>query len=273
MIEMVLKKTGKHITLILALLLIAGATAYGAELKRTSLLVSNLSCTSCLASIEEALKGLSGTIGMDGDIRTGRVIVNHLPALDGEILASAITANGYPAKVDWTADIAEQQAITFDQRSRVSSGCGGCSSSGAASGPRIWNPQAARSGDATRTILQVTNLSCISCLANIEEALQSMPGTIGMIGDLAKGLVAVNHLDSLPADQIAAAISKIGYPARVVSSTGKTTKKDGTTAARPSSIASRISSYNCNSRRNCNATASAWKELYHKFIARTPVDQ
>jgi copper chaperone CopZ len=273
MTKMSMRKNGYCITLALIVLLMTAATTFGAELKRTSLQVNNLSCASCLASIEEALRGLSGAIGMDGDIRTGRVIVDHLADLDGEVLAAAITANGYPAKVDWTADIDKRQAITFDRSSRCSSGCGGAGTTDAASGARVWDPQAARSGKVSRTIMQVANLSCTSCLANIEEALRTIPGTIGMIGDLNKGLVAVDHLVSLSGDQVAAAISDIGYPARIVSSSGNTNGKDAKTESKASSIASRISSYGCNRRRNCTATASAWKQLYRKYVRATSTDK
>jgi copper chaperone CopZ len=269
MTKMIMRKPGYRITLALILLLITAATTSGAELKRTSLQVNNLSCTSCLASIEEALRGLSGAIGMAGDIRTGRVIVDHLADLDEEILAAAITANGYPAEVDWTADIDKRQAITFDRSNRFSSGCGGCSTTGAASDPRVWDPQAAGTGKVSRTIMQVANLSCISCLANIEEALRTIPGTIGMTGDLTTGLVAVDHLGSLSGDQIAAAISGIGYPARIVSSPGNITGKNAKAVTKSSSIASRISSYGCNRRRSCTATASAWKQLYRKYVSKT----
>jgi copper chaperone CopZ len=256
---------------LLPLLFIITATAHSSEIKRTSLQVANLSCTSCLAAIENGLMGLPGVIGMDGDVSTGLVIVDHQPEVKGETIAGAIISFGYPAQVDWTADIDDRQAINFSARSRfATSGCGGgCSTSGgAASGQQVWNPSAAQSGTVIRTTLQVAQLSCSSCLANIEAELKTMPGTVGMIGDVRQGLVVVDHLDFLPEAQIAEAITKIGYPA-TISNSGVAPAGQAKASATPdTSIASRISGSNCNSR-NCRATASAWKELYRKYVAES----
>jgi copper chaperone CopZ len=265
------KQTSKPITLFL-LLLFSAATAYGGAVKRTSLQVGNLTCTSCLAAIEEELSGLPGAIGMTGDIRAGIVLVDHDPALGNETIAKAITARGYPATIDWAADIAEQNAFTFNDSSRTASGCGGgCNRSGtAASGPRIWNPEARQAGPVTRTTMQVANLSCSSCLANIEVELQGMAGTVGMTGDLAKGIVAVDHMNTVAGADIAAAISRLGYPARIVSTADNDNLLDKPATGKKSADGSSFSGTNC-SRRNCNATASAWKELYRRYIStRTP---
>ena len=72
--------------------------------------------------------------------------------------------------------------------------------------------------DLTETVLQVSNLSCGSCLNNIEVELSKSAGMVGMNADLGKGLVAVKHTDELSADKIALAISGIGYPAKVLAS-------------------------------------------------------
>jgi copper chaperone CopZ len=262
----------RPITLFLLLILFSATTAYGGTVKRTSLQVGNLTCTSCLAAIEEELTGLPGAIGMTGDVRAGIVLVDHAPALDGETIARAITARGYPAAIDWSADIAEQNAFTFNDYSRNASGCGGgCNrSGGAASGPRIWNPEARQAGPVTRTTMQVANLSCSSCLANIEAELQGMVGTVGMTGDLAKGIVTVEHMDTVAGADIAAAISRLGYPARIVSTAGNASLQAKPASGQKPAYESRFSGANC-SRRNCNATASAWKKLYRRYIStRTP---
>jgi len=265
------QRTLKPIILILLFLFFA-ATAHGGTLKRTSLQVTNLTCSSCLAAIQEELTGLPGAIGMNGDVRTGIIIVDHDPALAGETIAKAITARGYPATIDWTADIAQQNAFTFNDSNRVASGCGGgCNASGgAASGPRTWNPEARQAGPVSRTTMQVSNLSCSSCLANIEAELQGMAGTVGMTGDLAKGIVTVDHLDTVAAADIAAAITRLGYPARIVSTADKAKLQDRPASGRQAAAGSRFGGANC-SRRNCNATSSAWKELYRRYLStRTP---
>ena len=70
--------------------------------------------------------------------------------------------------------------------------------------------------DLLETTLQVSNLSCGSCLANIEGELRKYDGMAGMNADLGKGIVVVSHTEELSPGKIAAAISGIGYPAKVI---------------------------------------------------------
>jgi mercuric ion binding protein len=269
--QMDYQQTLRPITLIL-LILFSAATAHGGTVKRTSLQVANLTCSSCLVSIQEELTALPGAIGMNGDVRTGIIIVDHDPALAGETIAGVITDRGYPATIDWSADIGEQQAFSFNDSNRIASGCGGgCKASGgAASGPRIWNPEARQAGPVGRTTMQVSKLSCSSCLAKIEAELQNMAGTVGMTSDLAKGIVVVDHQDTVAAADVAAAISRLGYPARIVSTAGNATLEAKTAPGQKPASGPRYRGSNC-SRRNCNATSSAWKELYRRYLSsRTP---
>ena len=247
-----------------------------AGVQRTSYVVSNLSCSSCLATIEAELKGLPGTIGMDADLQQGRVIVDHQPELGYELIASTITNAGYPAKVDWTATVPDQKAIRYTESSKYSSGCGsgGCGSSGGAgSGPAVWNTEIPADKTANRTIFQVSNLSCTSCFANIEAKLKTMEQTIGMNGDLRKGIVIVDHESALNGNTIAAAITTLGYPAKVVSTTKISAQKALAAGAKsgPGSRTRRAGS-GCNSRRGpCNATASSWKNLYNRYVQKPKV--
>jgi len=256
----------------LFLILISWTAAYGSTVKRTSLRVDNLSCTSCLATIEEGLMGLGGALGMSGDIRSGVIIVDHEPALADETIAKAITGIGYPATVDWNADIAADRAFNFGGKTRSASSCsGGCNRSGeAAAGPQVWNPQAAQADKVVRTTMQVTNLSCSSCLTNIAAELQGLAGTAGMTGNLAQGIVVVDHLQTVAGEEIAAAITRMGYPARIIATAAndKATRRNGPEAGKTPATASSFSGSNCN-RRSCSATASAWKELYRRYITKT----
>jgi Cu+-exporting ATPase len=68
-----------------------------------------------------------------------------------------------------------------------------------------------------RTSLRVNNLSCTSCLSTIGSELQTLPGALGMDADIDRKLVIVDHQQALTAEEIAAAISRIGYQARVLS--------------------------------------------------------
>jgi len=78
--------------------------------------------------------------------------------------------------------------------------------------------------DLAETTLQVSNLSCGSCLNNIEAELSKSAGMVGMSADLGRGLVAIRHTAELSSDKIASAITGIGYPAKVLASQASNSK-------------------------------------------------
>ncbi|MDT8336050.1 MAG: heavy metal-associated domain-containing protein [Desulfurivibrionaceae bacterium] len=78
------------------------------------------------------------------------------------------------------------------------------------------NSDKARNENALETTLQVSRLSCGSCLATIEGELRKFDGMLDMRADLGRGLVTVSHTELFPPPEIAKAVTAAGYPARVV---------------------------------------------------------
>lgn len=70
------------------------------------------------------------------------------------------------------------------------------------------------------TTLQVSRLSCGSCLATIESELRKFDGMLGMSADLGRGLITVNHTEDFAPEKIAEVISAAGYPAELAADTG-----------------------------------------------------
>ena len=269
-----MKHNNRIITIVSALLLglIFALQAQASTVQRSNFIVGNLSCTSCLATIEAELKGMPGTLGMDADLRSGRVTVDHLASLDYEQIAATITRLGYPATADWTATLPEQNTRKFTQQSNYRSGCssGGCgSSSGAGSGPTVWK-SAPAAGTVSRTTLQVSNLSCTSCLATIAAELGKLSDTYGMNGYLSRGIVIVDHAESLENSRIAAIISDLGYPARVLATNVVPAQKAfSVNPANKSATQPERAGYGCNSSSPCNATAASWQKLYNRYFTQT----
>ena len=127
---------------------------------------------------------------------------------------------------------------------------------------------AANGGTVKRISPQVPNLSCSSCLTDIAAELQGLAGTAGMTGDLARGIVVVDHLQTVPGEEIAASISGQRSPARIITTTGNAIIQNKPGAEQEPAKASRISISNRN-RRSCSAAASAWKEFYRRYITKT----
>lgn len=253
--------------------------ANSSTVQRSNFIVDNLSCTSCLATIEAELKTVPGTLGMVADLRSGRVTVDHLSTLDDEQIAATISKLGYPATVDWTATVPEQNTQKFAGQSSFGSGCssggcGGCGGSGGSgAGPTAWKA-APDEGTISRTTLQVSNLSCTSCLANIAAELSKLSETYGMQGYLNRGIVIVDHTDNLENSRIAAVITGLGYPARVLATNEVPAQKAYTSTPRAVSPGQAVrSGGGCNSKGPCNATSASWQKLYNRYFTQTDSNQ
>lgn len=266
-------KQNKKIIIVLSTFLLGlfiTIKAGAATVQRSNFIVGNLACTSCLATIEAELKTVPGTLGMEADLQAGRITIDHLSTLSCDQIADRISKLGYPATVDWTATVPDQYIKRFTQQNRLNSNCssGGCSSqSGTEAGFTAWN-EAPASGVVSRTTLQVRDLTCTSCLANIAAELRQIPETYGMKGYLSRGVIIVDHATSLDNKKIAAIISKLGYPARIMALNEIPSQK-AYAAGFNSNIPNQAttSGYSCNSRGPCNATAASWQELYRRYIS------
>jgi copper chaperone CopZ len=261
------------ITIALGFFLVAlffAVQAGSTTVQRSNFIVNNLACSSCLATIEAELKTVPGTLGMDADLNSGRIIVDHLSTLSCDQIAARISQLGYPATVDWTATVPDQYLKRFSRQNRLNSNCssGGCSSpTGTDAGLMTWNAAPA-SGVVSRTTLRVNNLTCTSCLANIAAELRQIPETYGMKGYLSRGVVIVDHAASLDNSRIVAVISQLGYPARIVALNEVPAPK--AYAAGFSNTISNdasVNGYSCNSKGPCNATAASWQELYRRYFS------
>ena len=114
-----------------------------------------------------------------------------------------------------------------------------------------------------RTTLLVERLVCTSCLGLIEENLQKIPGVLGMSADLRSGTVTADHTLRISGPQIAEAVSRLGYPASLVKQEEVASNK----VNKFSNSFAKCGVGGC-STGGCNATASAWKELYRKYIKK-----
>jgi copper chaperone CopZ len=264
------KKIITYLTLLLMGFFLA-VKAQAAEVKRTNFMVSNLSCTSCLATIEAELKGVPGTLGMSADLRQGRVTVDHLVSLDYGKISTIISRLGYPAAMEWTATVPEKYTKRFAANSPYRSGCssGGCGIGGGAAGPTAWKAAPA-AGTINRTTLRVGNLSCTSCLSNIAAELGKLTSTYGMNGYLSRGIVIVDHDDDLESSRIAAIISGLGYPAKSIDTTSIPAQKayKANVNSGPGSQVVRTG-IGCNTNGPCGATSASWKKVYKRYISKT----
>lgn len=69
--------------------------------------------------------------------------------------------------------------------------------------------------DVQDTTLQVSGMTCRSCIAHVNRALSGLDGVREIEVELRNGIVRVRHATELTAAQLAERVSKAGYPSRV----------------------------------------------------------
>ncbi len=117
-----------------------------------------------------------------------------------------------------------------------------------------------------RTSVQVKNITCESCLTLIGSKLRGLRGTVGMKADLKQGLVVVDHKPLLDGKKIARAISVLGYPAEIISSTDI---DEESALIFPEVDRSAYGRCRCNGIGRsgyCGGSASSWKRLYRIYF-------
>ena len=119
-----------------------------------------------------------------------------------------------------------------------------------------------------QTTLEVSNLSCGSCLSRIDDALRDHTGYSKLDADLRQGIVIVEHETSLEEQTIAKAISDIGYPAKVVSGKKASVTSDPSNGGRASFGCCSGGSRNS----GCSASASTWKRLFNRQPGAAPAE-
>jgi copper chaperone CopZ len=67
---------------------------------KTQLRSQELSCPSCVAKIESALKAVDGVTKAEVHFNTGRIVVDHDPEkVDGDALVQTVRSVGYESSV------------------------------------------------------------------------------------------------------------------------------------------------------------------------------
>jgi copper chaperone CopZ len=64
------------------------------------------------------------------------------------------------------------------------------------------------------TTLQVSGMTCKSCVARVNRALSGLDGVREIEVELGRGMVRIRHAPELTAMQLAERVSKAGYPSR-----------------------------------------------------------
>jgi P-type Cu+ transporter len=139
------------------------------KLKTTSLtlFIGGMTCASCTANVEGALKSVSGVSNVVVNLATGKATIDYNPAqTTPQALKKTVEEIGYSAALN-TAD------------------------------------------------LQVTGMSCASCVANVQKAVGALPGVANVVVNLAAASARVEYSpDITPVAEIIKTVKDLGYGAQ-----------------------------------------------------------
>lgn len=117
--------------LLLGLALAASrAGAADEPVRRTTLTVERITCGACLRVIDAELRKVPGILGMTPDLPGRKMTVDHDPEVAPDKVAAAITAAGYPARVEASLPLPRAEARLFRRGSGFNSGPGCCNPGG-----------------------------------------------------------------------------------------------------------------------------------------------
>ncbi len=248
---------------ILIIFITVGSSGWVYGSTKTTFQVANLSCSSCLADIASNLQQVEGALGMKADLRQGLIVIEHDDQMAAGRIAEIISSLGYPAQVAADKEPTGQREAADPAEQFVKTVAESPVRRPAEADPYI-----------RRTSLLVKNLSCSSCLKEIEAELKKLPGPPGMSADLGRTIIWVDHRAELDCNRIAQIVSDLGYPAEVdwtaqlnrrYALTFATAGQDG--GSNPSSGDCGSGSGGCgfSGGGGCGASASAWKQLFDRY--------
>lgn len=134
------------------------------QLKKVSLPVGGMTCASCVAHVEEALKGMRGVESVVVNLATGKALVEHDPAqVSLTAMKKAVDEIGYEVVLNTAS-------------------------------------------------LQVSGMTCASCVEHIQKAVGDLPGVAKVVVNLASGTARVEYLPEMtPLSEIKKVIQELGY--------------------------------------------------------------
>lgn len=138
----------------------------GKDFKKATLSIGGMTCASCVAHVEEALKGVPGVKGAVVNLATGKASVEYDPTMASLLtMKKAVDEIGYEVVL-------------------------------------------------STTNLQVTGMTCASCVEHVQKAVGNLPGVFRLVVNLASNSARVEYEPGITSiTDIKKAIRELGYQA------------------------------------------------------------
>uniref|UniRef100_A0A8C0B278 Copper-transporting ATPase 2 n=1 Tax=Buteo japonicus TaxID=224669 RepID=A0A8C0B278_9AVES len=180
--------------------------------------IDGMTCNSCVQSIEGTISQRQGVqqIAVSLADRTGNI--HYDPAVtNGEELRAAIEDMGFDASCTISSlanfrcgNIYLLQLNRFPPRQ-------GCASDALPDSPHLDGPNQASGATAEKCFLQITGMTCASCVSTIERNLQKEDGIISVLVALMAGKAEIKYKpEFIQPLEIAQLIQNLGFEATVI---------------------------------------------------------
>ncbi|XP_014821724.1 PREDICTED: copper-transporting ATPase 2 isoform X2 [Calidris pugnax] len=185
--------------------------------------IDGMTCNSCVQSIEGTISQRQGVqrIAVSLAGRTGTI--HYDPAVtNGEELRAAIEDMGFDASVltDTTAGGRRHQPDTINavvQPRAPEPPSQGCASDAFPDRPHLDGPNQPGEATAEKCFLQITGMTCASCVSTIERNLQKEHGIISVLVALMAGKAEIKYKpEFIQPLEIAQLIQNLGFEATVI---------------------------------------------------------
>ncbi|MCL5107785.1 MAG: copper-translocating P-type ATPase [Chloroflexi bacterium] len=159
-----------------------------------TLRIGDMTCASCVAHVEKALRGVEGVVGANVNLATEKATVQMVPGgVDLACLRAAVEDAGYTVVDETPPPAPAEQKVT----------------------------------------LGISDMTCASCVAHVEKALRGVPGVAAASVNLATESAAVQFDPGrVSLDALRAAVVDAGYGVREVKVVGRGDRPVAPTAGR-----------------------------------------
>ncbi|XP_029892436.1 copper-transporting ATPase 2 isoform X5 [Aquila chrysaetos chrysaetos] len=185
--------------------------------------IDGMTCNSCVQSIEGTISQRQGVqqIAVSLADRTGNI--HYDPAVtNGEELRAAIEDMGFDASVLKDTAVGEHRHQPDASNAAMQPRAAepprqGCASDALPDSPHLDEPNQASGATAEKCFLQITGMTCASCVSTIERNLQKEDGIVSVLVALMAGKAEIKYKpEFIQPLEIAQLIQNLGFEATVI---------------------------------------------------------
>ncbi|ACS84836.1 copper-exporting P-type ATPase CopA [Musicola paradisiaca] len=178
----------------------AGYEASPATTPDTTLSLSGLNCQHCVASTRKALEAVAGVSAVDVSLEQARIY----GSADAQTLVSAVEQAGFHAAPAEASSLPKSEPLAPTDASPEHLS--------AASATHPANTVSGNDDDSVQLLLE--GMSCASCVARVQQALQNVPGVTQARVNLAERSALVSG--NAPHQALISAVENVGYGAEII---------------------------------------------------------